>query len=59
MITIKSGPAWPSSPRSLAEALELSLCIARPEQVWSSDDMERAHAWIELMLLEQEKDRTK
>jgi len=36
----------------LAELLEASLLLAKPEQLWDDDDMERVHAWIELMFLE-------
>jgi len=36
----------------LTELLEASLLLAKPEQLWDDDDLERAHAWIELMFLE-------
>lgn len=37
----------------LAELLEASLLLARPEQLWDDDDMERAHVELELMFLEE------
>lgn len=36
----------------LTELLEASQYLARPEQIWTDADMERAHVELELMFLE-------
>ena len=52
MIVIKTGPRF-GELRTLESQLEASQFLVRPEQVWSSDDMERAHVELEMMFLEQ------
>lgn len=52
MITIKSGPGFDEA-RTLAAQLEASLYLLRPGNQWTDEAMERAHVWIELMLLEE------